>query len=265
MTRHRVIAGLVGLLVLACTGSNSNLNSGASSGGSGNSSGGSGNSSGGSGNSSGGSGNSSGGSADSSGGSADSSGNSSQGSANASGNTANGLNASADSSANSVQGSVASTSQGLADSSAQSTRASLPILATVAMGVTVVGVGYLIWGQATRASLALPPPVPPAPAAPAAAAQFLRASERQLRMDLAVGAGPAIDDLAALAEIRPRNLPRFGRLLREHRHELLTWTDARALTPAVAAQVLRRVGEIAAQDGALAEDGRAFRERHPGT
>jgi hypothetical protein len=165
-----------------------------------------------------------------------------------------------------VPASIASTSQGLADSSAQSTRASGPVLSTVGVGVTVVGVGYLIWGQATRASIGLPPPAPVSPpAAPAAAAQFLRASERQLRMDLAVGAGPAIQDLAAMAEIRPENLPRFGALLREHRSELITWTDARALTPSVAVEVLRRIGEIASRDGALAEDGRTFRERHPRT
>jgi hypothetical protein len=259
MIRHpRLAAGGVALLfscALACTGGNSNLNSGESSGNSGNSSG----------NSSGGSANSSGGSnSNSSGGGGGTGGNSFQGSGETTGNTANGLNASADSTANSVQGSIASTSQGTADSSAQSTRASGPVLSTVAVGVTVVGVGYLIWGPATRASFALPPPVP-APAAPVAAAQFLRANERQLRIDLAVGAGPAIEDLAAMAEIQPRNLERFGRLLREHRGELLTWTDARALTPGVAVQVLRRIGEIASSDGALAEDGRAFRERHPGT
>jgi len=189
MIRHsRLAAGaMVAWLslscVLACTGSNSNLNS--------------------------------------SGGGGTGGGSSSQGSA--------------DSTANSVQGSIGATSQGTADSSAQSTRASGPVLSTVAVGVTVVGVGYLIWGPATRASFAVPPPVPPPPAP------------------------------AAMAEIRPQNLERFGRLLREHRSELIAWTDARALTPAAAERVLRRIGEIASGDGALAEDGRAFLERHPGT
>ena len=71
-----------------------------------------------------------------------------------------------------------------------------------------------------------------------------------------MGAGRSIDDLAALARIRPGNVPRFAQLLRMHRPELLALADARALTPERAALALRRIGEWAARDPVLAEDGR---------
>lgn len=186
-----------------------------------------------------------------------------QASADSSAGTAAQLNASADSTANSAEASLASTSQGLADSSAQSTRESSrvsgPLLSTTAVGSTVIGLGYLLWAGLTANAGAVPPAAPPA--APAAAS-YLRANDHQLRMDLALGAGPSVDDLAAMAEIRPEHRARFGELLRRHRSEILAWSDPRAITPELAARVLARIGELAAADPVLAADGRAFVERH---
>lgn len=91
-----------------------------------------------------------------------------------------------------------------------------------------------------------------------AAQTYLRSRTHQLREDLALGAGPTVEELAAMARIRRENLPAFGRLLRAHRQELLALADARALTPERAIAWLRRVGEIARTDPRLEEDRRAF-------
>jgi hypothetical protein len=91
-----------------------------------------------------------------------------------------------------------------------------------------------------------------------AAQTYLRGRVHQLREDLALGAGPSIEDLASLAHIRREHLGIFGRLLRAHRQELLALADTRALTPERALAWLRRVGEIARTDARLEEDRRAF-------
>jgi hypothetical protein len=106
-----------------------------------------------------------------------------------------------------------------------------------------------------------PPPSAPAPSSeeiPQAAQTYLRSRTRQLREDLALGAGPSIEELASLARIRRENLGTFGRLLRAHRQELLALADARLLTPQRAVEWMRRVGEIASTDPRLEEDRRAF-------
>jgi predicted component of type VI protein secretion system len=106
-----------------------------------------------------------------------------------------------------------------------------------------------------------PPPSapPPQPQEVARAAQtYLRSRTHQLREDLALGAGPTIEELASLARIHREHLGAFGRLLRAHRQELLALADARALTPQRAVEWMRRVGEIASTDPRLEEDRRAF-------
>jgi hypothetical protein len=87
---------------------------------------------------------------------------------------------------------------------------------------------------------------------------YLRSRTHQLREDLALGAGPTIEELASLARIRRENLGVFGRLLRTHRQELLALADARALTPERAVEWMRRVGELASTDPRLEQDRRAF-------
>lgn len=120
---------------------------------------------------------------------------------------------------------------------------------------TSAALGYVLW-KAT-----LPAAIPPA-AAPAevgkAAQVYLRARAHQLREDLALGAGPTLEDLAAAARIRRENLDTFGRLLRGHRAELLALADARTLTPERALEWLQRVGELARADPRLEEDHQAF-------
>ena len=121
-----------------------------------------------------------------------------------------------------------------------------PIFSTVGVATTVGAVAVIIWTRSAK----------PSPRAAEAAQAFLRANRFQLQEDLALGAGRSIDDLAALARIRAANVPRFAQLLRSHRSELLALADARALTPGRAALALRRIGELAAGDPVLAEDGR---------
>jgi len=91
-----------------------------------------------------------------------------------------------------------------------------------------------------------------------AAQVYLRARTHQLREDLALGAGPTVEDLAEAAHIRRENVGTFGRLLRTHRRELLAMADSRTLTPERALAWLERVGELARSDARLDEDRRAF-------
>lgn len=132
------------------------------------------------------------------------------------------------------------------------------VLSFSSVGATVGGLGLAFW-QILRTA----PVGAPAPADVGQAAQvYLRARTHQLREDLALGAGPSIEDLAAMARIRRENLRVFGRLLREHRVELLTMADAATLTPEHALDWLERVGQIASTDPRLQEDRRAFLAAH---
>jgi len=147
-------------------------------------------------------------------------------------------------------------SSGSSDSSESSEKN--PVASATVIGLTAAGLGAVFW-QAIAHSMRTVPPPAPAPAEVARAAQtYLRSRTHQLREDLALGAGPTVEDLAALARIRREHLGIFGRLLRAHRRELLVMADARTLTPERAAAWLRRVGELARTDPRLEADGRAF-------
>jgi hypothetical protein len=129
------------------------------------------------------------------------------------------------------------------------------------LGLTAAGLGAVFWQAAHRAMREPPPgaaPPPPPQEVSRAAQMYLRSRTHQLREDLALGAGPTIEELASLARIRRENLGVFGRLLRTHRQELLVLADARALTPERAVEWMRRVGELASTDPRLEEDRRAF-------
>ncbi len=262
------------------SGNSSQSNSGNSSQGSGNSSQGSGNSSqSNSGNSSEGSGNSSQGSGQSSNNSSqgsgqstansnDSTGQSAPSSVRSSEQTGNGVNGSLQASADST----AATGGRAGQSSAQSTRNSAawsvqltiqPMLSTVVLAGTAALVGLAIWGGLGLTAATADQPGQREKQG-AAAAAYLRANENQLRQDLALGAGRTVEDLAAAAGIRPENLPRFGRMLRRHRAELLAHLDGGPITHATALELLGRIGELAKQDPALAEDYRAFMAAHGG-
>lgn len=92
---------------------------------------------------------------------------------------------------------------------------------------------------------------------------WLRANERQLRADLALGAGPALEDLAAAAEIRPANLGRFSAMLAEHREELLAPLEGDAeVSIEATVQVMSRIGALTLADPVLRADADAFVGRH---
>src|SRR6218665_1189867 len=217
---------------------------------------GSGNSSAGSGDSSAGSGDSSAASGDSSAGSGDSSqsdsgsGNSGQsdsGSGKSSqSDSGSGNSSQSDSgSGNSSQGSSEPTNvSGRLQSSGSSKGArseSAPISSVTTVGATVGGLGVVIWRAFSVAAHAVPPPA----AVGQAAQAYLRSRTHQLREDLALGAGPSIEDLAAMARIRRENLRVFGQVLREHRAGLLSLAQPSLLTPERALEWLRRGGQLA--------------------
>ena len=126
------------------------------------------------------------------------------------------------------------------------------------VGATVGGLGLAFWQILHAAPVGPPPPANVGQAAQA----YLRARTHQLREDLALGAGPSIEDLAAMARIRRENLRVFGRVLREHRQELLTLANTSTLTPERALGWLERVGQLARAEPTLQEDRRAFLAAH---
>ncbi|WP_240360152.1 hypothetical protein [Pyxidicoccus caerfyrddinensis] len=135
------------------------------------------------------------------------------------------------------------------------------VVSAVTVGVVVVGLGVVIW----QAYAAAERRRGVAPKELGRSAQvYLRSRTHQLREDLALGAGPTVEDLAAAAHIRRENLGTFGRVLRAHRQELLAMADARSLTPARALAWMERVGELASADPRLDEDRRAFLLSAPG-
>ncbi|MDP1829009.1 MAG: hypothetical protein Q8L48_37450 [Archangium sp.] len=87
------------------------------------------------------------------------------------------------------------------------------------------------------------------------ARSWLLANELQLEQDLALGAGPTIDDLAGIAGITPSRRAHFGRVLQRHRGLLLAPHE---LTPQQAAAVMAQVGALVMADPLLREDARAF-------
>lgn len=110
-----------------------------------------------------------------------------------------------------------------------------------------------------------PPPPPPPPLAKSSegkpsleamieARWWLLANEVQLKQDLALGAGPALDDLAGLARIAPERRAHFGKVLQKHRALFLLPHD---VTPEEAARMMARVGELVLADPILRVDGEA--------
>jgi hypothetical protein len=195
------------------------------------------------------------------------SGNSSGDSANSSDNSSGDSNSdsgnSSDNSSNDSSDDSSDNSSGSSENSNSRTSGNNnnPVASATVVGLTAAGLGAVFWQAAQHAMREPPPPAapPPQPQEIEGAAQtYLRSRAHQLREDLALGAGPTIEELASLARIRRENLGTFGRLLRTHRQELLALADARALTPQRAVEWLRRVGEIASSDPRIEEDRRAF-------
>ena len=111
----------------------------------------------------------------------------------------------------------------------------------------------------------LGPKEPTPPEAQARQAQaWLNANLKQLKQDLALGAGPTVRDLASAAEIRPEHLGRFGKLLQTHRADILgPATEGTRVTLDQATRMLMTIGELTRNDEVLQEDAAAFLSRHP--
>lgn len=92
---------------------------------------------------------------------------------------------------------------------------------------------------------------------------YLKANQHQLRQDLALGAGPVLDDLASAAEIRREHRAHFSRLLQRNRIELLELAHAEGLTPERALRALERVGELVIADPVLHADYQSWRTKNP--
>ncbi|WP_241757908.1 hypothetical protein [Myxococcus landrumensis] len=132
------------------------------------------------------------------------------------------------------------------------------VLSATTVVATVIGLGVVIWRVAVSAERRRQRREANPEEVGRAAQVYLRSRTHQLREDLALGAGPTVEDLAAAANIRRENLGTFGRLLRANRGELLAMADTRTLTPERALAWLERVGELARTDPKLDEDRLAF-------
>ncbi|MDP2275540.1 MAG: DUF3015 family protein [Archangium sp.] len=184
-----------------------------------------------------------------------------------------------------VQSSAASSGQALQASQASSIGTLIVLGAGLLAGVGG-GITTTMYKRDERAKrLATPPAPPPPPANPVEpmpdpgvppppppplskrgpdgeptldamveARWWLLANEVQLKQDLALGAGPSIDDLAGLAGISPMRRVHFGRVLQKNRARLLM---PREMTPQQAAQVMSQVGELVLADPILRVDGEA--------
>ncbi len=186
-------------------------------------------------------------------GSNNSSGQSNQSSAN-SNQSSQGSKNSSDSNASSKQSTDNSSNN-------QNAQTSSWVLAGSALLVTVaVGVGLtLFFVIRARRNAAAQPTEEQAKQA----AEWLDANLPQLKQDLALGAGPSLDDLAQAAEIPPAHRERFAALLQRHRAEILEPLDG-PLGPQLAVRVLSRIGQLATEDALLLADALAFLERHGG-
>ena len=184
--------------------------------------------------------------------------------------SSNGTNASSNASKASSDGST-NASTGSGQSSGQSTRAvpgpsSFVLVgsaALLAVGGGIITTVYVVKSQGDAKRRAeefrkLHPPQTSLPAptldAMVLARAWLLANELQLKQDLALGAGPAIDDLAGIARIPPEHLAHFGRVLQRHRAQFVT---SREMTPQQAAQVMSRVGDLVMADPIIKGDGEA--------
>lgn len=92
---------------------------------------------------------------------------------------------------------------------------------------------------------------------------WVNANLKQLKQDLALGAGPTVRDLASAAEIRPEHLARFAKLLQEHRADVLAPAAAGRVSLEQAAQLLQTIGTLTRNDEVLQQDAADFLVRHP--
>lgn len=178
------------------------------------------------------------------------------GSSNSSQGTSNSSKGSSDSNASSK----ASSDNTTADTGLQ--RTSVILAGSTLLTTAGIGLGLTIYWLKNDL---LGPKEPTPPEVQARQAQaWLNANLKQLKQDLALGAGPTVRDLASAAEIRAEHLARFGKLLQTHRAEILgPATEGTRVTLEQATQALMKIGELTRADDVLQEDAAAFLLRHP--
>ncbi len=182
--------------------------------------------------------------------------NSTAGSSNSSQGTSNSSKGSSDSNASSK----ASSDNTTADTGLQ--RTSVILAGSTLLTTAGIGLGLTIYWL--KNDLLGPKEATPPEVQARQAQAWLNANLKQLKQDLALGAGPTVRDLASAAEIRPEHLGRFGKLLQTHRAEVLAPATAGArVSLEQATQVLMKIGELTRNDEVLQEDAAAFRLRHP--
>ncbi len=172
---------------------------------------------------------------------------------------------SAASSAQSQQSSAASTassqqssaSNASSQNSAQGTAATPSsqqsggvLAASSLLGTTAATVGLTVYFAYWKGRADAPPKA----AAVQQARAWLRANHLQLDEDLALGAGPALDDLATMARVPPAHRARLGQVLRRHHAQLHPSAE-----PSLdeAQQLMARVGACIFEDEVLRADGEA--------
>ncbi|MGA9526378.1 MAG: DUF3015 family protein [Myxococcaceae bacterium] len=152
-------------------------------------------------------------------------------------------NSSGQSSENSSQNSTGEASANSSQGNGQST---LIVSGSGTLLVTVGGIAATIFGikasadrRAKRAQVAL---------------MYLRANSDQLKQDLALGAGPTLDDLAGAAQVRVEHRGRFAQVMQRNRRDLLSLSHVGQLTAERAVQFLEKVGTLVRADPLLRED-----------
>lgn len=154
----------------------------------------------------------------------------------------------------SIQDSSQQTTQQSSDDTTQQLRGpSIVISASgVALSTTSVAVTiYMVFTESQRRADVV-----------AATMMYLRDNAEQLKQDLALGAGPSLDDLAAAAQIRMEDRPLFARTLQLHRAELLALAREDALDEHRAVAFLERIGLLVRNDPVLRRNYEAFVARH---
>jgi hypothetical protein len=127
------------------------------------------------------------------------------------------------------------------------------LLVTIGIPVLVAGLILSLTWNTTSAPVARS----------AAAVVYLRQNHNELEQDLATGAGPLVNDLAATLELPADHVPALGALLKAHRGELREKATLKTLNPDRAVDFFRTLVELAKADPKLSGDLEALKSRHP--
>lgn len=127
-------------------------------------------------------------------------------------------------------------------------------LLSTSIGAPITVVGAIIYGVVTTTRGGSGSDV--------AAEIYLREHAIQLAMDLTMGDGPVLRDLAAAAEIQADDYALFASRVRAERRSLLALSEVAHLTPERATLFMNRLGDLIKSDETLARNYRAYLTRH---